>query len=86
MKKTEVAKVETKNITNGIEDINQDTFAVVLKQLEKFEKDKKFLEKDLTLVKLSALFDSNTKYLSKIIYYYRGKNLWNIVMILKLTI
>lgn len=74
MKKSEAAtKVETKNITNGIDDINQDTVAAVLKQLERFEKDKKFLEKDLTAAKLTVAFDSNAKYLSKIIYHYREK-------------
>jgi AraC-like DNA-binding protein len=54
-------------------DINAETVVTVLRQLEKFERDKKFLEKDWTLVKLSAAFDSNTKYLSKIIYHYRDK-------------
>ena len=74
MKKSEVAtKLESKNIANGIEDINQDTVAAVLKQLEKFEKDKKFLEKDLTLTKLAVAFDSNTRYISKIISHYRDK-------------
>jgi AraC-like DNA-binding protein/tetratricopeptide (TPR) repeat protein len=73
MKKSEVAKIEVKNINTGVLDINQEAVAIVLKHLEKFERDKKFLEKDLTLVKLSASFDSNTKYLSKIIYHYRGK-------------
>lgn len=74
MKKSEVVtKLESKNIANGIEDINQDTVAAVLKQLEKFEKDKKFLEKDLTLTKLAVAFDSNTRYLSKIISHYRDK-------------
>ena len=74
MKKSEVAtKLESKNISNGIEDINQDTVAAVLKQLEKFEKDKKFLEKDLTLTKLAVAFDSNTRYISKIISHYRDK-------------
>ena len=74
MKKSEATtKVEAKNITNGIDEINQDTVASVLKQLEKFEKDKKFLEKELTAAKLTAAFDSNAKYLSKIIYHYRGK-------------
>ncbi|MCD0474054.1 tetratricopeptide repeat protein [Flavobacterium sp. EDS] len=53
--------------------INPDTVAGILKQLEKFEQDKKFLEQDWTLVKLAAAFDSNTKYLSKIIYFYRDK-------------
>ena len=46
---------------------------IILKQLEKFERDRKFLEKDLTLVKLAASFNSNTTYLSKIIYHVRGK-------------
>ncbi|KIA82435.1 AraC family transcriptional regulator [Flavobacterium sp. AED] len=74
MKKSEaITKVESKNIANGIEDINQDTVAAVLKQLEKFEKDKKFLEKDLTLTKLAVAFDSNTRYISKIISHYRDK-------------
>jgi len=74
MKKSEVnTKVEPKNSTNGIEGINQDTVTTLLKQLEKFENGKKFLEKDLTATKLAATFDSNAKYLSKIIYHYRGK-------------
>ncbi|MFV8347582.1 AraC family transcriptional regulator [Flavobacterium sp. ZB4P13] len=74
MKKSEVSKAPVKNIKKGILDINEDTAASILKQLEKFERDKKFLEKDLTLGKLSTAFDSNSKYLSQIIYHYRGKN------------
>jgi tetratricopeptide (TPR) repeat protein len=66
-------KVESKKLTRGIDDINQDTVASMLKQLEKFEKDKMFLEKDLTAAKLTVSFDSNIKYLSKIITHYRGK-------------
>lgn len=54
-------------------DINQDAAEQLLKQLEKFEKNKKYLEKDWTLVRLAAAFNSNTKYLSKVIFYYRGK-------------
>lgn len=74
MKKSEtVSKVESKNMNYGIEDINQEVVASILKQLEKFEKDKMFLEKDLTETKLAVLFDSNIKYLSKIIAHYRGK-------------
>jgi AraC-like DNA-binding protein len=84
MKKSETAtKVESKNIANGIEDINQDTVASILKQLEKFEKDKMFLEKDLTAAKLAASLDSNVKYLSKIISHYRGKKFVNYINDLK---
>jgi AraC-like DNA-binding protein len=66
-------KPKQKSGKSEILDINPDAVNTVLKQLEKFERDKKFLEKDLTLVKLSAGFNSNTKYLSKIIAHYRDK-------------
>lgn len=54
-------------------DINSETANLVLKQLEKFEKGKRFLKKDLTSIKLAVAFESNAKYLSKIIYHHRGK-------------
>jgi AraC-like DNA-binding protein len=73
MKNNEIAKIEVKNTNNGIGEIHQVTVASILKQLEKFEKDKKFIEKDWTSIKLAVAFDSNAKYLSKIIYHYRGK-------------
>ena len=74
MKKSEAPnKNETTNITKGIEDINPETVGILLKQLERFEKDKKFLEKDLTAAKLTVTLGSNAKYLSKIIYHARGK-------------
>lgn len=84
MKKSQVPKVEDKNIKKGLPDINEDTVALLLKQLEKFERDKKFLEKDLTLGKLSTAFDSNSKYLSQIIYHYRNKNFTKYINDLKI--
>lgn len=66
-------KTKIKTEQQGILGINDEAIANVLKQLEKFERDKKFLEKDLTLVKLAAAFNSNTKYLSQIIFHYREK-------------
>lgn len=85
MEKSETTtKVEAKNTTNGIEGINQDTVASVLKQLERFEKDKKFLEKDMMAAKLTVAFGSNAKYLSKIIYHYRGKKFTKYINDLKI--
>lgn len=66
-------KTKLKNDKSEILDINADTVNNVLKQLYKFERDKKFLEKDITLVKLAAAFNSNNKYLSKIIAHYKDK-------------
>ncbi|MEL1254069.1 AraC family transcriptional regulator [Flavobacterium sp. DGU38] len=72
-KKETLSELDIKSANNGIGDINKDTVGVILKQLERFEKDKKFLEKGLTSLKLAVVFNSNPKYLSKIIYHYRGK-------------
>ena len=77
-------KLEARNGHNGIDDIHKDTVAFILKQLEKFERDKKFLEKDLTSIKLAAVFKSNPKYLSKIIYHFRGKKFTNYIADLKI--
>jgi AraC-like DNA-binding protein len=55
-------------------DINPEVVSSILKQLEKFEANKKFLQKDLTLVNLAANFSTNTNYLSKVIGHYREKN------------
>lgn len=65
-------------------DINPDAVVALLKQLEKFERDKKFLEMDWTLVKLAASFNSNTKYLSKVIYFHRGKKFVDYINDLKI--
>ncbi|MGH2666888.1 helix-turn-helix domain-containing protein [Flavobacterium sp.] len=73
MSKGKTPRVEAKQMNNIIADINQDKVKLLLRQLEKFEKENKFLEKDLTSVKLAATFDSNAKYLSKVIYHYREK-------------
>lgn len=54
-------------------DISPETVLLILKQLDKFEQDRKFLEKDWTLGSLAVYFNSNTKYLSNIISYYREK-------------
>lgn len=43
------------------------------KELNKFEKTKKYLEKDINLSKIAAYLKTNTKYASKIILKYRGK-------------
>lgn len=67
---------ETKIIPaeNKKPDINPEVIANVLKQLEKFEKQKKFTQQELTLVSLASTLNTNSNYLSKIINFYRGKN------------
>lgn len=78
------SKPKLKNDKSEILDINTDAVNNVLKQLDKFERDKKFLEKDVTLVKLAAAFNSNTKYLSKIIAHYKDKGFVDYINALKI--
>ncbi|TRW25188.1 AraC family transcriptional regulator [Flavobacterium zepuense] len=66
-----------KNTESKKPDINPEVIAAILKQLEKFEAQKKFLQKDLTLVNLASAFNTNANYLSKVISYYRDKNYIN---------
>jgi len=62
-----------KNIDPSSLGINREAVAGILKHLEKFEKEKKFLAKDVTLAKLAVAFNTNTKYISQVIYSSREK-------------
>lgn len=53
--------------------VNPETAAAILSQLEKFEKNQKFLDSELTINKLSSQFDSNVRYVSKVITHYKHK-------------
>jgi len=61
-----IEKVEKERL-----DIPLDVIKTVLQKLEVFEKEKKYLRKNITLNSLAKEFDTNTAYLSKIINYYR---------------
>lgn len=65
-------KVETKFV-NPIENISPEVTKAVLKNLDKFEANNKFTEKDINLTKLATLLNTNTKYASLIITHHRGK-------------
>lgn len=54
-------------------EINPELIASVVQNLEKFEKNLKYLEKDMNLTKLASLLKTNPKYAAKIILKYRGK-------------
>ena len=52
--------------------------------MEKFEKGKKFLDKTLTLATLTVAFNSNSKYLSKVIYHHKDKGFVDYINDLKI--
>lgn len=77
-------KKTSENKKFNLSDINLDTVSSLLTQLEKFEKDKKFLAKNLTVTRLAVMFSSNAKYVSKVIFYYRGKKFVDYINDLKI--
>lgn len=72
-KRTPEAKVQKAGAANGIEDISSETVLQILRKLDKFESDKKFLLKDLNAARLASIISSNPKYLSAVIRHYKGK-------------
>ena len=65
-------------------DINPELVTVILKNLEKFERNKKYLEKDMTLAKMASILNTNMKYASKIIARYRNKGTVDYISHLKI--
>lgn len=55
------------------QEISPDIESGILKKLDKLESSKKYLEKDMTLVKMASLLNTNTKYVTKIIAKHREK-------------
>lgn len=66
-------EISMKTIKRPILNISPEVVESIVKQLEKFEKGNKFLDQDITLAKLSMMFNFNSKYISIIIHEYRGK-------------
>lgn len=53
--------------------ISPEVVTTILKNIEKFELKKRYLEKDMTLGKMASILNTNPKYVSKIIGRYRSK-------------
>jgi AraC-like DNA-binding protein len=53
--------------------IGEELIEQILKKLNSFEKEKGFLTSNITIQSLSIVFETNTKYLSKIVNTYRNK-------------
>ena len=67
-----------------ITDISQETVQQIIRHLDKFERDKKFLQKEATLATLTVRFSTNSKYLSKVIYHRSGKRFADYINDLKI--
>lgn len=65
--------------TNGELDINPDIVQHIIAKLQDFEKKNGFLKKDITATKLAESFDTNYKYLSKVIRHQKQKSFVNYI-------
>jgi AraC-like DNA-binding protein len=63
--------------------INPDIVAHALKNLERFERGRKYLAKDMDLQRLSGFLQTNMKYASRIVYHHRGKKVTDYIRDLK---
>lgn len=77
-------RAKLKNDKPQILDIPEDTIVLVLKKLEKFEMDKKFLGKDLRLATVAISLNTNSKYLYRILSHYKGKRFVEFINDLKI--
>ncbi len=68
-KDSEIQKSKTENIG-----INEEIVKQILKKLLNFEKNKGFLDANVTIQSLSDMMETNNKYLSKIVNVYKEKN------------
>lgn len=71
-------------IDSNSDGLNPEVLKTVSLQLERFEQSKKFLAPDLTLAKLAAAFNSNTKYLSRTIHQVKQKSFTDYINDLKI--
>jgi AraC-like DNA-binding protein len=73
LKSKSPGKVATVGSNDADLDINPDVVAGILKNLEKFENSRKYLDKDMTIVKIAAVLQTNTKYATRVISHHREK-------------
>lgn len=77
-------RLQSRNGGKVIDDISKETVAQILRKLDKFENDKKFLLKALNAARLAAITSSNPKYLSSVIRNHKGKKFVTYISDLKI--
>ena len=66
--------IENKLNSNELSEISKDIIDLILLNLKKFERNNDFLNNQITLANLAIDFNTNSRYLSKIINVNKGKN------------
>jgi AraC-like DNA-binding protein len=68
----EEIEIQTNNTKEGI-GIAEELIKQILKKLKNFETQKEYLQSNITVQMLSSTFETNSKYISKIVNTYKGK-------------
>jgi AraC-like DNA-binding protein len=69
---SEKIEIQTNNIKEDL-GIAEELIKQILEKLKRFETKKEYLQSNITVQILSTTFETNTKYLSKIVNVYKGK-------------
>lgn len=77
--------VESTECKKALDNIPEHVIQELLLKLKAFERDKKFLNNDLTLNRLSKQLGTNSTYLSKIINFYKEKSFSNYLNTLRIN-
>lgn len=68
----------------ALSDISPDVIETVISNMEKFEENKTYLEKELTQVKLADILETNTRYIPKIVFHAKNKTTIDYICDLKI--
>ncbi len=83
--KPEASKINTPSSSKEDLDVPKEVIELVLKSLEKFEKEKMFLDGKVSISSLAKEFNTNSKYLSKIINKHKDKTFINYINDLRIN-
>lgn len=79
-----IPKLQKATMKEAVLEISPDVIETVMLNMQKFEENKTYLEKDLTQVKLAELLETNTRYIPKIVLHATGKTTIDYVCDLKI--
>ena len=68
----------------ALQDISPEVIETVIHNMEKFENDKTYLQKELTQVKLADILETNSRYIPKIVLHAKGKTTIDYICDLKI--
>ncbi|KUJ60376.1 hypothetical protein AR687_18205 [Flavobacteriaceae bacterium CRH] len=88
VKENQIGNNDTKTINNIVKTgdigIGEELINHILQKLKVFEKNKGYLESNITIQTLSTIFETNSKYVSKIVNVFKGKTFIQYINVLRI--